>query len=224
MKLVEFINVSKSYTQKKVIDNVSFSIEQNSIITLVGPNGAGKTTIAKMILGQEAPTKGQIKRAPNLSLGYVPQKTDLNTNLPMTVINLIKILTKSNPSNEILRFAKVEELKEQDISTLSGGQLRRVLLAGCLMNKAQLIILDEPTKDLDILAQSQFYQLLAEIKSNFATAIFIISHDLYTVIKSSDHVFCLNQHFCCYGKPVAQYDQIIEHIGFYQHKHNHRHN
>jgi zinc transport system ATP-binding protein len=224
--LIEFDKVSKFYDKKMVIDNISFTIAANTIVTLVGPNGAGKTTIAKLILDAEKPTSGSIKRAPNISFGYVPQKINTNSNLPITVSALLDLLTGDawKESGDILKFAKIEGIENSDISNISGGQISRVFLASCLINKANLIILDEPTKELDINGQSSFYSLLEDIKNNFHVTIFIISHDLHTVIRASDNVLCLNQHLCCYGKPEEQYQEILEHIGFYKHRHNHSHN
>jgi zinc transport system ATP-binding protein len=224
--LIEFDKVCKFYGNKKVIDNISFAIVPNTIVTLVGPNGAGKTTIAKLMLDAEKPCSGVIKRAPGISFGYVPQKININTNLPITVSALLDLLTGDawKQSGEILKFARIEGIENDDISNISGGQISRVLLASCLINKATLIILDEPTKELDINGQSSFYSLLEDIKNNFHVTIFIISHDLHTVIKASDNVLCLNQHLCCYGKPEEQYQEILEHIGFYKHRHNHWHN
>ena len=230
--LLEFINVCKKYDDKVVLDNISFTVTNGTIITLVGPNGAGKTTIARLMLGCEKPTSGKIKKANNISFGYVPQKININTNLPITVKCILDTLTKKSNQNssakqmsekQILDFAQISDIANLDISKLSGGQISRVFLAGCLINKANLIILDEPTKELDIIGQNYFYQLLENIKNNFNVTIFIISHDLHTVIKASDHVLCLNQHLCCYGKPIEQYQDILDHIGFYKHHHNHTH-
>jgi zinc transport system ATP-binding protein len=225
--LLEFINVSKSYDKTIVLDCINFAVPNRSIITLVGPNGAGKTTIAKLMLGSELPNSGQINKAKDVRFGYVPQKININSNMPMTVKYLLDTLTKNSAiddySNEILDFAQIKDIADLDISKLSGGQVSRVFLASCLINKANLIILDEPTKELDIIGQNHFYQLLAQIKQNFNSTIFIISHDLHTVINASDQVLCLNQHLCCYGKPVKQYQDILEHIGFYKHHHNHTH-
>jgi zinc transport system ATP-binding protein len=222
--LIEFNQVSKIYNKKLVIDNISFGIPRNSIITLIGPNGAGKTTIAKLILGSEQPTSGAINKAPGISFGYVPQKININTNLPLNVANLLETFTNSSWRNsDILEFAQIDTIKNHDISSISGGQMSRVLLAICLINKANLIILDEPTKELDTLAQSYFYHLIEDIKQNFGVTIFMISHDLHTVIKASDQVLCLNHHLCCYGKPTEQYHDILNHVGFYKHRHNHIH-
>lgn len=220
--LIEFSKVTKYYGKRLVLDNISFKIGEKSIITLVGPNGAGKTTVSKLIVDIEKPTSGSIYKSPNITLGYVPQKININTNLPIKVLSLIEMLTNHrNYDSEILKFAQVENVKNHDISELSGGQLRRVFLTACLLNKANLIILDEPTKELDITGQKDLYTLIQNLRREFGITIFIISHDLHTVVKESDYVLCLNKHLCCYGKPYA--DNVLESIGFYKHLHNHTH-
>ena len=223
--LVRFNAVSKVYNKKLILEDINFIIPKNSIITLVGPNGAGKTTIAKLLLGSEKPNFGSIERGSGISFGYVPQKINLNSNLPIKVSTLLETLTlgKGKVDEEIWEFAGLDNVKNNDITEISGGQIRRVFLAACLINKANLIILDEPTKELDILGQKNLYQLLENIKTKFNTTIFMISHDLHMVVKSSDQVLCLNKHLCCYGKPNEQYQNILDHIGFYQHNHNHLH-
>ena len=223
--LIKFVNVSKFYGSKKVVDNISFSLPRGNIVTLVGPNGAGKTTIAKLMMGAETVTSGNIFCAKEVSFGYVPQKIITNTNLPITASAFLDVLTKKSwhCASQIIDFAQIESIKDCDLKELSGGQLSRLFLASCLVNKANVIILDEPTKELDILAQSDFYRLLEDIKQNFNVTIFIISHDINTVVKSSDQVLCLNKHLCCYGKPMEQYNEILDHIGFYKHRHNHFH-
>lgn len=222
--LVRFNSVSKFYNKKLILENISFIVPRNGIITLVGPNGAGKTTIAKILLGIEKPTSGFIQKNPCISFGYVPQKINLNSNMPIKVSTLLEILTFGKTDQEILAFSGVDNIKDNDITEISGGQIRRVFLAACLINKANLIILDEPTKELDILGQKNLYQLLENIKTKFNVTVFMISHDLHMVVKSSDQVLCLNRHLCCYGKPSQQYQDILEHIGLYQHNHNHHHN
>jgi len=220
--LIEFSNVTKYYGKRLVLDNISFKIEEKSIVTLVGPNGAGKTTVSKLIVGIEQPTSGLIYKSSDTTLGYVPQKININPNLPVKVLSLIEMLTNHrNYDPEILKFAQVDSVKNHDISELSGGQLRRVFLTACLLNKANLIILDEPTKELDIMGQKDLYTLIQNLRKEFGITIFIISHDLHTVVQESDYVLCLNKHLCCYGKPYT--DNILESIGFYKHSHNHNH-
>lgn len=219
--IIEFQDVSKSYGKQIVIDNVSLKIEPASITTLIGPNGAGKTTIARLILGIEKPSAGKVMRG-NGQIAYIPQKIGLNSSLPMDVKSLVKYLAGSKAANipNISQFAQLNLLANKQISELSGGQLQKVLLAANMLSSPQLVVLDEPTQGLDITGQQEFYQLLEEIRRSFGVAIFMISHDLHAVMKSSDQVLCLNHHICCEGKPEGT---TKSQIGLYKHHHDHNH-
>lgn len=221
-QLISFKSVSKNYGNEVIIDNVSFSLDQGSITTLVGPNGAGKTTIARLILDIEKPTSGTIIRS-SRKYSYIPQKIAFDSNIPLDVSSLVKYLARSNVKDvaNTTGFAQLNELANKQISTLSGGQLQKVLLATAILSKPQLIVLDEPTQGLDIKAQEELYLLLSEIRKQFDIAIFMISHDLHTVMQNSDKVLCLNHHICCSGKPES--GAIVSQIGLYTHHHNHTH-
>lgn len=230
-KLVEFCDVSKSFGSRLLVDNVSFQLNSEEITTLIGQNGAGKTTIAKMILGLEEPTKGQIYLRKNLKVGYAPQKIDFSFNMPLTGSGLISILTSGGINKEVLKlinFVDIDSIKKTDISKLSGGQIQKLVLAGTLMNVCDLVILDEPTQYLDLATQQQFYNDLNQIKNKTGLTIFMISHDLFTVMKNSDQVICINGHICCTGKPNdihknANLKNALSEIGLYIHSHDHQH-
>lgn len=230
-KLVEFCDVSKSFGSRLLVDNVSFQLNGEEITTLIGQNGAGKTTIAKMILGLEKPTKGQIYLRKNLKVGYAPQKIDFSFNIPLTGSGLISILTSGGINKEVLKlinFVDIDSIKKTDISKLSGGQVQKLVLAGTLMNVCDLVILDEPTQYLDLATQQQFYNDLNQIKNKTGLTIFMISHDLFTVMKNSDQVICINGHICCTGKPNdihknANLKNALSEIGLYIHSHDHQH-
>jgi zinc transport system ATP-binding protein len=223
--LVTFQAVSKHYNDKVIIDNVSFALDRKTITTLIGPNGAGKTTLAKLLLGIEEPNRGKIIRNTN-KLTYIPQKIQLNNNLPLDVASFMQYLAGKNIEeiNEVIDFADLQSLAEKQIRTLSGGQLQRVFLAAAILSKPDLIVLDEPTQGLDMQGQNDFYQLLSYIRDKHNIAIFIISHDLHTVIKNADEVLCLNHHLCCSGIPDKdQPDSNLSQIGAYTHHHDHKH-
>lgn len=230
-KLVEFCDVSKSFGSRLLVDNVSFQLNSKEITTLIGQNGAGKTTIAKMILGLEKPTKGQIHLRKNLKVGYAPQKIDFSFNMPLTGSGLISILTSGGINKEVLKlinFVDIDSIKKTDLSKLSGGQVQKLVLAGTLMNVCDLVILDEPTQYLDLATQQQFYNDLNQIKNKTGLTIFMISHDLFTVMKNSDQVICINGHICCTGKPNdihknANLKNALSEIGLYIHSHDHQH-
>lgn len=229
--LVELKSLSKSFHNKTLVDNISFKLSKGKITTLIGQNGAGKTTLAKIILGQESYDSGKLTIKPDIKIGYVPQKLDLNLNMPITAKGLLKFLALNGLDYNLINleeFIGYNKIKNKDISSISGGELQKILLVGTLMSKPDLLILDEPTQYLDVSSQQAFYRILGELKEKLGITIFIISHDLFTVMKNSDQVICLNKHVCCSGKPTEldtnpDFKNALSEIGVYMHKHDHKH-
>ena len=229
--LVEFKSLSKSFDNRLLVDNVSFKLNKGEITTLIGQNGAGKTTLAKIILKLEDYDKGELVIRENLRIGYVPQKLDFGFSMPLTSKGLLKILAPCGINNEVVKltdFVNYDKIKTQDISQISGGELQKLMLAGTLMNKPDLVILDEPTQFLDVASQQEFYHTLGDLKRKLGLTIFMISHDLFTVMKNSDQVICLNGHVCCSGKPTEldkniDFKNALSEIGVYIHTHDHEH-
>jgi len=224
--IVSFENVSHSYGKHLVIDQVSFALEPSTITTLIGPNGAGKTTIAKLLLGIEKNKHGHISQTAN-SISYAPQHINLNRNLPMTARSFLDHISpkyESSPLKEdLLSFINLHAIGHKDITSLSGGQLQRLVLAAAILQSSELLVLDEPTQALDINGQQEFYKLLEKIRFSLGSTIFIISHDLFTVMKNSDQVLCLNHHICCKGTPTHTVIKGIDGVSFYSHHHDHKH-
>jgi zinc transport system ATP-binding protein len=229
--LLEVDSISKKIHNKVLIENVSFKLNKGEITTLIGQNGAGKTTLAKIILGQESYDSGSLFIQKGTKIGYVPQKLDFGFNLPIRSRELLKILSPKSSDNNIIefkQFVNYEQIKNKDISAISGGELQKLLLVGTLLNKPDLLILDEPTQFLDVNSQKQFYHILKQAKDELNVTIFMISHDLFTVMKNSDQVICLNKHVCCSGKPSeleinSGFREALSEIGLYLHNHDHSH-
>lgn len=229
--LIEFRSVSKKFADKLLVDNVSFKLNQGEITTLMGQNGAGKTTIAKIILGLEKPSTGSIWIKNKLKIGYAPQKLDFSFTMPLTADDLLKTLAPRGINREIfdlISFLDFDTIKKTDIADLSGGQLQKLVLIGTLVNSPDLVILDEPTQYLDVASQQEFYKNLNQIKEKVGLTVFMISHDLFTVMKNSDHVICINGHVCCIGKSTdieqnSELKNALSEIGFYIHDHDHDH-
>ena len=235
MSLVNVENLSVRYGGRAALNNVDLVIEPGEIVTIVGPNGSGKTTLIRAIIGANLTTDGSIKLKPNLKIGYVPQRLNFSSNLPMTVKRFMQLSNKrKNKSNfQSLELTGVSHLLKDQMSQLSGGQFQRVLLARALLNDPEILILDEATQGLDQPGSAAFYRLVEEVRRDTGCAVLMISHDLHVVMSASDRVICLNGHVCCAGTPavVASNPEYKELFGaktdttlaLYQHQHDHDH-
>lgn len=229
--IVEFKSVSKSFDGTRLMDQVSFTLNKGEITMLVGQNGAGKTTLIKFILGLERYDSGEVIVQKNIKIGYVPQKLDFNFSMPLTSKGLVATLATNGLDKSVFdysEFIDFDLIKNRDISRISGGQLQKLMLIGTMMNKPDLLILDEPTQFLDLSSQQNFYRIISGLKHNFGTTILMISHDLFTVMRNSDQVICLNGHVCCSGKPAdvdsnLNFKNALSEIGLYIHQHDHDH-
>ncbi len=219
--------------QQRIIDGVSIDINKREIVTLIGPNGSGKTTLIKTLLDLVKVNSGTIVRTPKLSVAYVPQQLQLDPIMPLTVEALLKL--EHNNLDEIkakLQRTGANKLLHNQVNQLSGGELRRVLLARALLKNAELLVLDEPSVGLDFTGQAQLYELLTAIRDETGCGILLVSHDLHLVMASTDKVICLNHHICCEGKPddINQHPEYLRLFGnnaaaisVYSHHHNHKH-
>ena len=230
--LIEVQNLCVGYGNKKVLRNVNLSLRKNEIVTIVGPNGSGKTTLFKSIIGSTRILSGKVLIRPNLKIGYVPQVLNIDRSLPLTVERFLSLENRGH-KREALSAQQVldsNDLLFKQISTLSSGQLQRVLLARALVNKPDVLLLDEATRGLDQPGSAAFYRKIEEIRNTTGCAILMISHDLHVVMSASNRVICLNGHICCQGEPqsVASSPEYKAMFGsnvdgtlaLYQHNHN----
>lgn len=211
----KLINLSKIYVEfnnKTVLSNISFSLQPGKILTLIGPNGAGKSTLVRVVLGIVKPNKGKIHKKKNLKIGYVPQNLYIDNTLPITVSKFIKQMSINKKIDIIalLKKVKAEHLINYSLSNLSSGEIRRVLLARCILNNPQLLVLDEPTQGIDVNGQIIFYNLINHLRIKTNCGVLMISHDLHLVMAKTDEVICLNKHICCSGSPeiVSQHPEF----------------
>ena len=203
--LIEVQNLCVGYGNKEVLRNVNLSLSKNEIVTIVGPNGSGKTTLFKSIIGSTPISSGKVLIRPNLKIGYVPQVLNIDRSLPLTVERFLSLENRRH-KREALSAQQVldsNDLLFKQISTLSAGQLQRVLLARALINKPDVLLLDEATRGLDQPGSAAFYKKIEEIRNTTGCAILMISHDLHVVMSASNRVICLNGHICCQGEPQS---------------------
>lgn len=203
--LIKLEHVSVSYGQREVLSNISLTLKSGQILTLLGPNGAGKSTLVRAILGLVTPTKGKIISQPGLRIGYVPQKLHLDPTFPLTVERFMTLRPNIKKAEipAALQRVKAAHLIQMPMQKLSGGEMQRVLLARALLNRPQLLVLDEPTQGVDVNGQVDLYSLIEKLRNEFGYGVLMVSHDLHLVMAKTDEVLCLNQHVCCSGTPEA---------------------
>ncbi len=188
--VVEANGISKAYGDKVLYESVNFSLPKGGIVGVIGPNGAGKTTMFRMIIGKEKPDAGSIKVGETVKLGYVDQDRSLDgTKSVYEVISdgqdIVKLgKTEVNARGYCARFNFAGTDQQKKVKDLSGGERNRVHLARMLKEGANLIILDEPTNDLDV----NTLRALEEGLENFAGCAVISSHDRWFLDRIATHI------------------------------------
>ena len=204
-KLLNLSNVSYYIGQQRLLSSIDIDIAVNETVSLIGPNGAGKSTLVKLILGLIEPTTGQVTPYQNLQIGYVPQRFSVPPILPLRVSDLLAQANKKRLTTEQRQFIfdklSLTHLLSRQMLHLSGGETQRVLLARALLDKPNLLILDEPMQGLDPETEVWLYQFIDELPDFLRCAMLVVSHDLHWVMKGSRRVICLNKHICCEGQP-----------------------
>ncbi len=232
--LLELNGAGVTRSGKWLVKDVSFTLSEGEILTIIGPNGSGKSTTAKMALGILKPDKGNITLHTN-KIAYVPQKLQINWTLHLRVIDFMR-LTKKIKLDDIdnaLEMTGVSSHLFKNLDSLSGGEFQRVLLARAIVNRPELLILDEPVQGVDFNGEIALYNLINKVSSELNCGTILISHDLHFVMSSTNNVICLNGHICCSGSPktIVQSKEFIDLFGVkaaqtlspYEHDHDHSH-
>ena len=214
--VIDIENVSYSYGSVPVLENVSLQVYEDEFIGIIGPNASGKSTLLKLILGLLQPDSGTIKikhsELTNLSglIGYVPQHITFSRNFPITVQEVVMLGHVTNHSRlygyskkeresamHAMQVLELEELMDRQVGSLSGGQLQRVLIARALVCEPEVLILDEPTANIDIRAEEDIFALLKNYSEHMT--IIIVSHDIAFISAYVDRVACLNRTLVCHS-------------------------
>jgi zinc transport system ATP-binding protein len=211
--VLSFENVSFAYGVVPVLENASFSIAKGESVCIVGPNGGGKTTLVKLILGLLEPSAGDIRvfggspKTNRRRIGYMPQHLLYDPLFPVTARDIVLMgrlrsggmrglfgwpdREDRGAAAEALRQVGMEDFSRRPFSSLSGGQRQRVLIARALAGRPDLLLLDEPTSNVDTLVEARLLDLLHEL--NERMTIMMVTHDLGFVSEMVEKVVCVNR-------------------------------
>ena len=223
------------YGGRTVLDRVSIEVRRHEVVSLIGPNGAGKTTAVRALLGLIKPDTGIVRQAPGVVVGYVPQRIEPQELLPLTARRFLAMAGRRTRAEiaAVLDEVGAAPLIDRQLSDVSGGEFRRVLLARALLRNPDLLVLDEPIQQVDFAGQLAMHQLIARLRDRRGCGVLVISHDLHLVLGATDRVVCINGHVCCAGEPeaVSRHPEYISLFGpgaaaalaVYTHDPAHRH-
>jgi zinc transport system ATP-binding protein len=199
--------------ERPAVEDVSFALEQGQIAILIGPNGSGKSTVLRAILGL-VPSEGEIRvfgrpiQAAYREIGYVPQRLAFDQTLPLTTREAIRMPLgpARDPATEATVRHFVEALRigpflDKPLGALSGGQLKRALIARAMVTSPRLLLLDEPEAGVDVGGEQTLYELLDQLVTHHALTALICSHELDLVYRYAHLVLCLNRRLQCTGPP-----------------------
>ena len=207
--LLDIKDLYFAYDKENVLENINLSVKEKDFFTILGPNGGGKSTLIKLILGIEKIKEGSITFNKDLlcdlhTIAYVPQNTNVNLDFPIRVIEVV-MMAQNSAKKRFFYYSKAEKVEAKEalkkvnmcassnkkMSELSGGQQQRILIARALFGKSKLIILDEPTSNIDVQSCEQVYEILKEL--NKEITIIVISHDLSLVLRYANKAVYLNK-------------------------------
>lgn len=208
-----------------VLDHIDLTIPCHGVTALVGPNGAGKSTLIAALLGQ-IPYDGEIVFSRHLRngrerplFGLAPQKLAFDPDAPVTVLDYLCLAHQRAPlwlgrrrrnvdeAMAALRATRTEHLAQRPLGALSGGELKRVLVAAALRNDPDILLLDEPAAGMDARGDELFCELLDRLSRERDASVLWVSHDLSAVLRHADHVIALRQRVLLQGAP----HQVLTH-------------
>lgn len=221
--IIEARNVSFSYGEEKIIENITLDVHKGDYLGIVGPNGAGKTTFLKLILGLLEPSEGSIKLFGKdikefknwEKIGYVPQKaTSFDINFPVTALEVAmmgrysgkKIFSRMGSEDmkivqEALDRVGMIDYKNRLIGDLSTGQQQRIFIARALASQPTIMFLDEPTTGIDKKSQDDFYSLIKKLNVELHLTLVLVTHDIERILKEAMHIACVNRTLVCHSSP-----------------------
>lgn len=224
-------NVSVHYGNMPALMDVDLEVKEGEYLGIIGPNGGGKSTLLKAILGIVPITKGKVEvfgakvREHGDAIGYVPQSSNANRKFPISVLEVVltgRTKNKISPfykyskedkeiADEQLKLVGLKEYGNRLIEELSGGEFQKVLIARALTVNPKLLILDEPTANVDTKSREEIYDLLERLNKN--KTILMVTHDMMAIASNVKSLACLNRSLVYHGEPALTPKAVKELYG-----------
>ncbi|MFV1994880.1 MAG: metal ABC transporter ATP-binding protein [Verrucomicrobiales bacterium] len=207
--VISFKEVDFPYQEQKVLEQASFEVAHGESLCIIGPNGGGKTTIIRLLLGLLLPDRGTISvlgNAPRIArtrIGYTPQHFDFDPGFPVTALDIVLMGRLDRTCGGRYRREDREaalwcldrlglaNFPSRSFASLSGGQRQRVLIARALVSEPRLLLLDEPTANVDLTVEARFLDTIEKLKEGITVV--TVTHDLGVVSHFGDRVLCVNR-------------------------------
>lgn len=231
-RLVDF---GVSVHGRTILENINLHMHCGELTSVIGPNGGGKTTLLRAMIGELPHSgtlrfvhQGRVESAKPLRIGYVPQRFDIDSTAPTTVLDLFASALNRSPlwigtgrarredTRARLALVGADGLLERKLAELSAGQLQRVLLALALSPVPELLLLDEPVSALDPAGTRLFYETVSRLRTDYDLSILLVSHDLAAAARVADRMLLINRTIHRDGSPdaVLQDPLVKETFGF----------
>jgi zinc transport system ATP-binding protein len=205
--MLDVRHLTISFDRAPVIRDLSFSVAQGDTLAIIGPAGAGKTVLFRALIGA-LPYEGEIRWAPGAGVGYVPQKLDIERDLPISGHDFLRAKARvaGVPHDEIDRALELiglaPETAQKPIGTLSGGQFQRLLLAFAILGRPSVLLFDEPTAGIDEPGEERLYERINRLRRERGLTLLLISHELSLVYRYATRVLCLGRGRTYLGSPT----------------------
>lgn len=199
-------HLSVRFDGMTVLRDLSFVVERGAALAIIGPNGSGKTVLLRAIIGA-VPHDGVVRWATGTRIGYVPQKLDMERDVPIAAMDLLAARARltHTPRDAVARAVERAglgaDVLRRLIGTLSAGQFQRLLMASALLGETTVLLLDELTAGVDEPGQERLNDTLDRLRRDDGVTVLLISHDLSIVRRYATHVLCLTREHRCFGVP-----------------------
>ncbi len=192
-------NLSVKLQDQTILDNVSFKLKRGTVLAVVGPNGAGKTVLFRALLNL-VPYNGKIEWTKMVKIGYVPQNIDVD-DIPISVKEFLSFKNHVDVESSLspVRLNN-KNVANKTLGVLSGGQLRRVLIAWALADNPNVLLFDEPTTGVDHDSEEPIFIMLNDLKKRNRITVLLITHDVHIIREYSDYLLALNRCITFFGE------------------------